>query len=143
MKLIPTKSGKLYVGKVPSSSDLSEIDNLDIIWNLANEFCNLKLMEENYTKTVLLGKIKDYSIPANIDTFIRQLRLVVDCLKNNGNIFVHCFAGHGRTGMATACILFLINKISIDEALILAKKFCSGPETERQIRFVKTVCEKL
>jgi protein-tyrosine phosphatase len=79
--------------------------------------------------------IKDYSAPSN-DDFNEKLNSVYNLLKNKENIFVHCMAGHGRTGMIIALLLMKFG-YSATEALAIVKKECHGPETEVQVNFVK------
>ncbi len=141
MKLIPTTSGKLYASSVPLQMDLDSIGKFDIIWNLAKELSFLKKNELDWSKKVIIGNIEDYDIPSNIIKFKYQLLQVVKALQNNGQVLVHCMAGHGRTGMAIACIKHFLDGLSAKDSLEYAKRTCGGPETKLQKNFVKNLCK--
>lgn len=138
MKKIKTKTGSFYIGPAPLQQDLLGY-HFDIIWNLAEELNDLLLWQKDFAHVVLHANIPDFDIPSDIKSFIFQLKKVVLCLKNNGKVLVHCLGGHGRTGMAVACILSLLDGHSPDYALMLANKYCQGPETYHQNNFVLSI----
>jgi hypothetical protein len=140
MKLIKTKSGELYIGRVPSLDELANSGGFDIIWNLAKEFEWFQSIELEYANKVILGNINDYETPELIH-FKLQLQVVVQCLNAGGKVLVHCFGGRGRTGMALACIKNSLEGMSVKDSLAFTKTACNGPETNAQIEFVKTVCK--
>jgi hypothetical protein len=94
--------------------------------------------------------IKDNNIPDNLSSFIffiKQLELLI--IKNR-KIYIHCRAGHGRSGMVSACLLAEVKKYSPTYAVKLItgyhkdreimkdkwrNKLC--PNSEIQRRFVK------
>ena len=139
IKRFPTRIGHLYSGCSPDSITLNFIRNnkFHIIWNLAKELKYLVNIESEYVPYVLFGDIADYSIPESNEYFTKQLNRVRAALIFEEKIFVHCLAGHGRTGMALACIKMQLDVCSPQEALDASYEHCSGPENEKQINFVK------
>jgi protein-tyrosine phosphatase len=137
--LFPTNStGKLYFGHFPSAETLDELKNKGVvaIWNLGAELLVELEMEEEQFETVIHSKIVDYSIPDSPKDFLADVKRVVSLLNSGKDVFVHCFGGHGRTGMALASIACLVNKASTADALALAKEHCSGPERLSQVKFI-------
>lgn len=138
MKKVKTSKGKLYISGLPLKDDFKNSPSFDIIWNLANELEELCDEETHYSKCVLFAGIKDFDVPElNCRSFKYQLSKVIDELNLNKTVLIHCFGGHGRTGMALALVKAYVDNISIDEALEFAKHNCNGPETKEQIEFVK------
>ncbi len=73
--------------------------------------------------------IKDNNIPDNLHSFIffiKQLELLV---MRNKKIYIHCRAGHGRSGMVAACLLAEVKKYSPTYAI----KLITGYHKERKI----------
>jgi protein-tyrosine phosphatase len=139
----PQFGSKIYFG--PSYSSIDEAENMfssfkelniKYIWNL-EEFTSSYNLEKKYFD-VIHTPIRDFSIPDDINKYIEDLKSILEIIKNN-NIYIHCFGGHGRTGMSLALILILINNISTEEALEKTKELCSGPEVEEQKFFVRDV----
>lgn len=66
-------------------------------------------------------------------------------------VYVHCWGGHGRTGIVIATLLSLLYKIDAETALELTEAFHSkrvvckshSPQTEAQFEQVRTTVEKL
>jgi protein tyrosine/serine phosphatase len=143
MKKIPTSSGTLLASPCPAGEDLIGY-HFDIIWNLAVELKHHAEWEKDHAEVVLLGNINDYDVPGDTFAFTYQLEQVVKCLKNGGSVLVHCLGGHGRTGMAIACILNRLEGLSANVALKTAQQFCrGGPKMDDQIAFVKSVCKEI
>jgi protein-tyrosine phosphatase len=140
MKIIPTRRGVLYASHLPSEKGMVD-QRFDIIWNLAVERAKDAQWEKNYAKQVLLGNVPDYGIPNDQVSFLYQLDQVIECLIAGGTVLVHCLGGHGRTGMAVACIVNRLDNLSVDDAISLTKHLVSGPEVQKQIEFVKHVCQ--
>lgn len=142
MKLVETTQGSLYIGsKDDVLSVMEKLPNItfDVIWNLAEELEFLVDDEKLYAKMVLTANIADYSIPDDTSEFVRQLTLVVEILRKGGNVFMHCFGGHGRTGLGLAAIKRMLDGLTADEALTFANTQCDGPETDEQKQFVTSL----
>jgi len=139
MKKVKTKCGKLYIGPFPSEEDLISNGPFDIIWNLSYElalFDEIVSLEKSHCANLLLGNIEDYSIPNDLQLFNNQINYVVNCLKNQGKVFVHCVGGRGRTGMILSCLKSIIDDISPLSAINFSKHECNGPEMTEQCNFV-------
>lgn len=136
MKIIKTNSGTLYASHIPSVQEL-EGTYFDIIWNLTKEFSHYIETEKNYADNVLCAQIEDYQAPTDVRLYLTQLKIVVDALKQNKKVLVHCFGGHGRTGMTVAFIKHLLDKMSMEDAIRFAKTNCKGPEVLEQVTFLK------
>lgn len=141
IKLIETSAGELYTGPMPDYQMLCSLERLgiDLIWNLAPELSELAHREQYFVDTVLCGGIEDYSVPNDDSKFLKQLDHVVGLLKNDGKVFAHCIACHGRTPMTVACIKIVLDGYTPDGALALVKEMFNGPETEEQCAFVKSI----
>lgn len=138
MKKIKTKSGSLFISPVPLIVELNH--GFDLIWNLAYECAEYADIEQLFCKKIMCANIEDCGVPWDPTAFVRDLQTVVSCLQNDGKVLVHCAAGHGRTGMALACIKFCVDNYTVDGALHYSWNTCQGPETYEQDDFVRFVC---
>ena len=60
---------------------------------------------------------------ADDDELVRLVLLVARCLREGANIYVHCLAGRGRTGVVCAAVLVAVYGLSADAALALIQRF--------------------
>lgn len=141
MRKFPTAKGRLYFGPKPDLETLHALKarNVSTIWNLAAELDEILRDEIDIfgEENVIHSDIEDFSIPNSLDSFVRDMQNIHKRLEDEGSVFVHCYGGRGRTGMALACIASLENSGEI--AIRLAKIYCNGPELKSQIEFVKRV----
>lgn len=107
-------------------------NNISTIWNLLEDDTIAKVESKNFN--VIHSPINDFSIPDNKESFIKDIGKIIDLLKDNKNIYVHCFGGHGRTGLAVLCVKIMLGE-DPTEALKEVKEKVSGPELQRQINF--------
>jgi len=136
LKLVSTSTGNLFISPKPDEWDLQYLNcKYDIIWNMTDEV-DYAEFEKQFAHDVLVGNVEDYNIPKDINLFDYQLDMVVNCLRLNGLVLIHCLAGHGRTGMALASVLSRLEKISIKKAINKTRCICEGPETAKQIYFL-------
>lgn len=134
----PILDGLVYYGPALSHEVTNTIPNLDIIWSLLEKDNQYYHGEDFKTgKKILNSPIEDYQIPFNIKKFDNDVSEVSNYLKNNKTIYIHCYAGHGRTGIALACLLIKHLSYSAEDALSYAKILCDGPERELQKEFVR------
>lgn len=139
MKLVETTLGILYIGdKDDVLMIVEKIPKIifDIIWNLSEELEFLVTDEKHYAKEVLFANIEDYGIPDDDVEFNKQLTLVVNTLRVGGKVFMHCFGGHGRSGLGLAAIKIMLDKLAVKDALAFADMHCNGPETEEQKQYI-------
>jgi protein-tyrosine phosphatase len=141
MKLVETSVGSLYIGSKDDVLDMMEQPKeikFDIIWNLAEELGFLAEDEQPYSLITMLGNIPDYDTP-DLVLFSLQLMLVGAALMHDKKVLIHCFAGHGRTGLALAAIKITLDKMTAEQAIAFAKEQCNGPETPEQEDFVRSL----
>lgn len=145
VKKFPTTSGQLYYGPWPGMKVLRFLkkEGVHTIWNLAAELGNLIPYEKSFVDNVLHGDVIDYDIPDKPEKFVKQLKHIVSLLNSGKSVFIHCFAGHGRTGMALASIDLLMNDAKFKEAITHAKAAAGGPETRYQVKFVDALAKYL
>lgn len=136
LKLVRTSTGFLFISPLPGSEDFDDGGKFDIIWNMTDNLAFAEY-EKAFAYDVLLGNIKDYNIPSSTNDFLCQLDLVVTCLQWGGSVLIHCLGGHGRTGMALACVLSRLEGLDAKEAINKTLRICQGPENNLQIEFVK------
>ena len=95
--------------------------------------------------------IEDCSITDDDETLSVAQKLVKD-IQNGEVIYLHCWGGHGRTGIIVSLILHLIYDITSDEAMRRctfvhgmrrAKVNVGSPQTELQREQVSRIIEKL
>ena len=140
----PCNYGKLFYGSVPSDETLIDLfeNDVQVIWNLLED--NLySRVEKRDGFHVVHTPIPDYSVPKNMEQFMRAATDIGYILMNNKRVFVHCFSGHGRTGIALATIAMLLCGADADNALQLSRIYCKGPETLEQEGFVRTLWEAI
>lgn len=145
MRRFPTRTGELYYGRVPDYRTLAKLRDMGAycIWNLAEEYDVFLEHERAYVPHVIHGNIPDYDVPSNGSKFLRQVYEVVAMLKANKIVFLHCAAGHGRTGMTIAALDLILNDHNAKQALGVAKAATTGPETPGQVAFIKALAKHL
>ena len=89
--------------------------------------------------------IRDHSVPSKA-AMITILNTIDDALDSGHNVYVHCWGGVGRTGLAVGCYL-VRHGVTNEQALGLVNKlyrtrpntfyYPTSPETQEQIEFVR------
>ena len=81
--------------------------------------------------------------------FIPQLSSIVQ--QHDEVVYVHCWGGHGRTGIVIALLLVVLYNLNVEEALRLTELYHSkreqarlhSPQTSAQMEQVRTVGKRL
>jgi protein-tyrosine phosphatase len=81
--------------------------------------------------------IDDFSVPTDNEAFNFKINCIVKLLKAGEKAFMHCMAGHGRTGMVMAIVYAKMNNVDSYDAMKVSRKECYGPENPLQVNFVK------
>jgi hypothetical protein len=88
--------------------------------------------------------IRDHGVPS-VETMLHVLDAIEQALDSGRNVYVHCWGGVGRTGLAVACYLVRhgrTNEQALAQVNRLFKtrptnpRFPTSPETEEQVEFV-------
>ena len=90
-KLVSTSSGKLFISPLPTDLELKTAIKYDIIWNMMDNIY-IAEYEKQFAYDVLFGNVEDYDIPKDINLFDYQLDIVVNCLRLDGSVLIHCLA---------------------------------------------------
>lgn len=84
--------------------------------------------------------IQDFSVPPSTEVVHKFVEEIFEALKN-GNVYLHCMGGRGRTGLMTACIAVLKNDLTASAAIIFTRTLIAGSiETPEQEKFVLQFC---
>jgi protein-tyrosine phosphatase len=136
---VPTPfGGRLFFGRMWFDYENSLMEKelaerkVELIFNLRENHGDFAGAQE------LCHKIEDHGIPEDKEKFVEDVEDVIESLKHGKNVFVHCFAGKGRTSLALAAILVRLG-IPSEEALQQVQELARGPETEDQKKFVMTL----
>jgi protein-tyrosine phosphatase len=131
--------GQVWFGSVYSSIEdmrnsfeLLKNNNVNYIWNLLETSTIAEIERKKFT--VIHSPVIDYSLPVDIPSFYKDAELVLNYLKDNQNIYVHCYGGHGRTGMAILYLKVLLGE-DPQTALDEVREYVHGPEMNEQVVF--------
>lgn len=135
-KSYKSEIGTIYFGPMPSANTLSQLkaNGITTIVNLMEELPSVREVEEKQFK-VIHCPVRDFSIP-NKKEFIKCLQKIYNELQAGEVIYVHCFGGRGRTGMALSGLLMMTDGLSPRTALSLTESLCGGPEMQDQKDFI-------
>jgi hypothetical protein len=118
---------KALFGSYPNQETVKYLESIGVV-------CFVDLTNKDETNITLYNTSKQYinypivdrKIPLNWNTFAK---LVIECcniiesLKSDEKIYIHCKGGHGRSGILVACILCYYNNISTEESLRRTNKY--------------------
>lgn len=150
-------------GSYPTKDEVSEYESVGVRYfvdlTCDNEW-RITPYKTRYTH--IRYPIKDRYIPTSNETFAAFIIHVCDIIASikhscsNEKVFVHCKAGHGRSGVVVACILVHLYKFSAERALLETakchqKRKCmkqkwreiGAPQTCAQKLFVRRFCEPI
>lgn len=131
--------GKIWFGssyetidKMNKTFDYLKKNNVSVIWTLLEDNTIAQIEKKHFS--VFHSPIADYSVPENKKDFIKDVLKIINLLNSGENIYIHCFGGHGRTGMAILSLMIMLHK-DPKESLDIVKSIVFGPETQSQIEF--------
>ena len=82
--------------------------------------------------------VPDMGVPRDADAFHVYLRSLLDRLAAGETIYLHCFAGLGRTGTALACLLMLVGESAATAVAAVREAYRrEAVESGGQRRFVE------
>jgi protein-tyrosine phosphatase len=144
---------KAMFGSFPTQESVEELENEGVIY-----FVDLTSSDETkitpYTTnhTYIKYPILDRNVPENIPSFCRMVIILSEIivkLRKNEKLYLHCRAGHGRSGILVASILCYIFKLSPYDSLLYTTKCHSNrsimkdkwrrigsPQTYQQKKFI-------
>lgn len=135
---ISTEYGYVLFGRMWNKSETELVTKqlsdrqVDFIWNLFDSSHG-----DVGTSKEIFTPIEDFSTPEK-ESFEKDLDFIITAIKNGKRVFVHCFAGKGRTSLGLASILVRMG-VDKEEALMTVYEAAHGPETEAQKNFVKSL----
>lgn len=80
--------------------------------------------------------IPDFSVPENVLEFSLLVDEIINKMKNDNSVCIHCQAGIGRTGMVLSCVLGRWFALGGKKAVEALKNNRPAIETDKQMRFV-------
>ena len=147
---------KAMFGSFPTQQSIEELEQEGVKF-----FLDLTYPEETkitpYTTkyTYINYPIHDRNVPVDIPSFCRlivKISGIITSLRKNDRLYVHCRAGHGRSGVVVASILCYIFKLTPYDALIYTTKChnnrsvmkdkwrrIGSPQTYQQKKFIYKV----
>jgi protein-tyrosine phosphatase len=131
--------GAVFLDNQERDELFAELDENDVsvVWNL-QEYADSYEQERVHFKAVVWTPIVDYGVPEDREAFVRDLDRVVALLQQGINVYVHCAAGRGRTGMALGAMLVRLG-IPARDALSQVRQATGGPDTSEQEQFVASL----
>jgi len=146
-------------GAYPTQLQIKELEDwgIEIFVNLTNEY-ERKILPYTTTKQVICFPIQDRSIPENLEEFCALVITLSDKIDLGKKIYIHCKAGHGRSGTLVSSLFCYRNNLTPEESFrkttechstrpIHARrpkmneywKSKGSPQTEKQRNFVRTI----
>lgn len=149
---------KALFGGYPSSQEIINLENFGVRWFINLTYENEKYITPYTTKYNKIDyPIKDKDIPSNRDEynkFVDDLIRIIENLKKDEKIYIHCKGGIGRSGLVVASILCKLYKYSPYQSIKLTNNFhmqknieerwkrITSPQTKIQKNFIYTLFNK-
>ena len=137
--------GRLYAGGLPERPFGDSVAALAAS-GITTVACLLELEEfpdglrEAYEQAgfeILCFPVPDFGVPTDPDDFGVFLLDLLARLRRGESLFVHCYAGIGRTGVALCCLFKLLGETGDPIQIVRAVYARSAVESPTQQRFVK------
>jgi protein-tyrosine phosphatase len=106
-----------------------QVSVLTIVLLASYDECMLKArrdLSQLYTQKgykVIYFPIDDFGIPQSVEELDRTINEVLERVRANENIAIHCSAGIGRTGLFVACLATKVLNCDGDRAMEWVRKF--------------------
>ena len=145
---------KALFGSYPTQEIVNDFEEKGVVFfiDLTTEHEKHKLTKYTVQTSYINFPIRDNYIPTDLFTyckFICKITHIIQNLKDNQFIYVHCKGGHGRAGIVVSCLLCYIYKMSSYDALNKTNLYHSkrsnmrekwrsigSPQTDKQKEFV-------
>lgn len=149
-----SSSAKLYLGQAPGNSflfvdEVKEIEALTKTYKIDVVVVLQTLEELDWTTPdlfdlyydagvrVLHYPIQDMKTPRTLESLDRLVNAILELLRHNKNVMIHCFGGKGRTGLVAAALLIKSKKAPATGAVAYVRKLRPGAvETRQQLGFL-------
>jgi hypothetical protein len=144
-------NANIYMISAPKDLDMAEMVGIEIEENRIESVMVLLGKEEltrlygdtnslfkvysSYGAKVISYPIPDFEVPKDMNTFNNAVKVILGYVKNGKNVMVHCWGGHGRTGIMTVGICVKAG-ISVDNAYNMISKKRKILETMEQFEFL-------
>lgn len=146
-------------GAFPTQFQVTELENwgVDLFVNLTNRF-ERRISPYTSKKQIICFPIPDRSVPGNVLEFCALVVKISKEIDSGKKIYIHCKAGHGRSGTLVASLLCYRNKLTPDESFRKTTEYHStrpiharrpkmndywknkgSPQTEDQKQFVRSI----
>lgn len=146
-------------GAFPTQFQITELEDwgIDLFVNLTNKFERI-IYPYSSKKQVICFPIPDRSIPENVREFCALVVKISEEIKSGKKIYIHCKAGHGRSGTLVSSLLCYMYKLDPDESFRKTTEYHStrpiharrpkmndywknkgSPQTEQQKQFVRSI----
>jgi predicted NAD-dependent protein-ADP-ribosyltransferase YbiA (DUF1768 family) len=118
---------KALFGSMPDQNRAEILENLGVVYFIdltSPKDVRISHYITKYTK--IKFPIQDRKIPRDLVSFSKFIYMVyqlIKSLKDKEKIYIHCKGGHGRSGVAVACLLCLYLKIPPEYALDLTRYY--------------------
>lgn len=128
---------KALFGSYPQQNQVDDLIKKGVVY-----FIDLTMPGEVFptyntnNKKYLNYPILDRKAPVDNFSFaslILELKNIIENLKNNEKIYIHCRGGHGRAGIVVACLLYMFHEnISTMDSILLTTKYHNDRKVMRE-----------